>query len=142
MKINELFESRDKKKRLSHMRNLFAIACADGSLDESEKKLLSHIGANHGLTTQELTKIINRPDSIDFTIPETKGERIEQLFDMVLIMMANGDLHEKEMSLCRVFAIKLGYDPTIIDKIVDDIWDAADAGLTPDLVLTRLMMYA
>ena len=32
MKFIELFDSRDKEKRISHIRNLMALACADGKL--------------------------------------------------------------------------------------------------------------
>lgn len=70
MKFLELFDSRDKKKRLSHIRNLVALACADGSLDKNEMDLIFKIGVRAGLSPDELQRIFQRPDSIAF-YPQT-----------------------------------------------------------------------
>jgi hypothetical protein len=139
MNILELFDSGDKKKRLSHIRNLVALACADGSLEKSEIDLIFHIGTKAGLKPDELKRIIERPDSISFYPPETDRARIEQLYDMVLLMMVNGEIHENEIAVCKVMAIKLGFNHLVIDKMVHDTIDAIARGIATDIALSRLM---
>jgi hypothetical protein len=139
MNLLELFDSRDKKKRLSHIRNLIALACADGSLEKVELDLIFQIGIKSGLTQDELKRIFARPDSIGFHPPESYGERIEQLYDMVMVMMVNGELHQNEIALCKLTALKLGFKHIVIDKMVHDTIDLIARGIATDIALSRLL---
>lgn len=139
MKFLELFDSRDKKKRLSHIRNLVALACADGSLDKNEMDLIFKIGVRAGLSPDELHRIFQRPDSIDFYPPDSFRERIEQLYDMVMVMMVDGELHDNEIALCKLTAIKLGFKHQIIDKMVHDTVEMIAKGIAVDIALARLL---
>lgn len=139
MKFLELFDSRDKKKRLSHIRNLVALACADGSLDKNEMDLIFKIGVRAGLSPDELHRIFQRPDSIAFYPPDSFRERIEQLYDMVMVMMVDGDLHGNEIALCKLIAIKLGFKHQIIDKMVHDTVEMIAKGIAVDIALARLL---
>lgn len=139
MKFIELFDSRDKKKRLSHIRNLVALACADGSLDKNEMDLIFKIGIRAGLSADELNRIFQRPDSIAFFPPDSFRERIEQLYDMVMVMMIDGKLHENEIALCKITAIKLGFRHQVIDKIVHEVVKMIAEGIAADIALSKLM---
>lgn len=139
MKLLELFDSRDKKKRLSHIRNLIALACADGSLDKNEIDLIFKIGVKAGLTPDELKRIFERPESIAFYPPDSYRERIEQLYDMVLVMMVDGEFHENEIALCKLTALKLGFRHQIIDIIVKDTVEMIVDGIATDIAIARLL---
>lgn len=139
MKFIELFDSRDKKKRLSHIRNLVALACADGSLDKNEMDLIFKIGVRAGLSPDELHRIFQRPDSIAFYPPDSYRERIEQLYDMVMVMMVDGEFHKNEIALCKLTAIKLGFSHQVIDKIVHDTVEMIADGIATEIALARLM---
>lgn len=97
MKFVELFDSRDKKKRLSHIKNLIALGLADGYLDKDETNLIFRIGINAGLTPNDVQRLLERPESIQFYPPDSYRERIEQLYDMVMVMMVDGEFHENEI---------------------------------------------
>ena len=139
MKFLELFDSRDKKKRLSHVKNLIALACSDGSLDKPEMDLIFQIGINAGLKIDELERLIKRPDSVDFFPPDNYRERIEQLYDMVLVMMVDGELHDNEIVVCKLIAVKLGFKHQIIDKMVLDIIEFIVKGIAAEVALDHLM---
>lgn len=139
MKFIEIFDSRDKKKRLSHIRNLVALACADGSLDKSEMDLIFKIGVRAGLSPDELNRIFQRPDSIAFYPPDSYRERIEQLYDMVMVMMVDGEFHKNEIALCKLTAIKLGFRHQVIDKIVHDTVEMIADGIATEIAFARLM---
>jgi uncharacterized tellurite resistance protein B-like protein len=138
MALIDLFDSGDKKKRLSHIKNLVALAASDGEIDESELDLIFRIGAKVGLTRDELLRIIQRPESISFRAPESFRERIEQLHDMVLIMMIDGEIHENEVAVCKLTAIRLGFKHQIIDRMVHDVIDMIAKGLALNIVLSNL----
>ena len=58
MKFIELFDSRDKKKRISHIKNLVALACSDGVIDENELKLIFSIFHLLGIQDNDYFQII------------------------------------------------------------------------------------
>jgi len=138
MALIDLFDSGDKKKRLSHIKNLVALAAADGEIDKNELDLILRIGAQVGLSREELLRIIQRPQSISFRAPDSFRERIEQLYDMVLIMMIDGEIHENEVALCKLTAIRLGFKHQVIEKIVADVIDMIAKGLALEIVLSDL----
>ncbi len=142
MKLTELFDSRDKKKRLSHIRNLVILSVADGTLDKSEFDLIFNIGIEGGLTPDELQRILSRPHSIKFQPPDSFHERIEQLYDMVLVMMADGEIHENEVLFCKMIAVKLGFTHHIIEKMVQDTITLIAEGVATDIAISQLMQYA
>ena len=138
MALLDLFDSGDKKKRLSHIKNLVALAASDGEIDKNEIDLILNIGAKIGLSHKELWRIIERPDSISFRAPNSFREKIQQLYDMVFVMMIDGKIHENEIALCKLTAIKLGFQHQIIDEMVLQIIDMIAKKLDPDYVLSDL----
>ena len=134
----DLFDSGDKKKRLSHIKSLVALAASDGELDESELALIFKIGARVGLSRDELLRILQRPESVSFRAPSNFSERIEQLHDMVLVMMVDGEIHENEVALCKLVAMRLGFKHEIIDQMVHDIIEMLLKGLALEIVLSNL----
>jgi len=138
MALLDLFDSGDKKKRLSHIKNLVALAAADGEIDKSELDLIFRIGAKVGLSGDELKRIISRPESISFRAPDYFRERIEQLYDMVLVMMIDGEIHDNEVLLCKLTAKRLGFKHQIIDKMVNDVIGFIAKGIALDIILSDL----
>jgi len=138
MKLFELFDSRDKKRRLSHIKNLVALACSDGEFDEDEMRLIFKIGIRAGLSPEELKRVFERPGSIAFYPPESYKDRIEQLYDLVMVMMVDGEFHKNEIVLCKIIAEKLGFAHQIIDKIVEDTIDMIVKGVATEIALAKL----
>ncbi len=57
---------------------------------------------------------------------------------MVLIMMIDGEIHENEVALCKLTAIRLGFKHQIIDRMVHDVIDMLAKGLALNIVLSNL----
>lgn len=138
MALIDLFDSGDKKRRLSHIRNLVGLAASDGELDKAELDLIFRVGARVGLSSQELLRIVQRPNSISFRAPNNFAERIEQLYDMVLVMLIDGDVHQNEVALCKLTAIRLGFREQIIERLVLDVINMVAKGIAMDIVLSNL----
>ncbi len=107
-------------------------------MDKDEVDLIVRIGLRAGISHDELGRILKRPDSISFTAPDTFRERVEQLYDMVMVMMIDGELHENEITLCKVTAVRLGFKHEVIDKIVHDTINMIIDGIEVELALERL----
>lgn len=141
MKLLELFDSRDKKKRMSHIKNLLALAFADGHFDDNERDLITRIGINSGLKLDEVDRIFNRPESVKFYPPESFKERAEQIYEMVLLMMIDGEIDANEIVFCKFMAEKLGFRHQIIDVLVKDIINAIAEGIAFEILMHDLTSY-
>jgi uncharacterized tellurite resistance protein B-like protein len=111
----------DRKKRLSHIKNLVALSALDGQIDKSEIDFIIKVGTRSGLKKTELLKILKYPESVSFRPPNTLEERIDQLYDMVLLMMVDGHIHDNEMAFCKITAQRLGIKKEVIDELVNEV---------------------
>jgi len=142
MGLFDIFDSKEKKKRLSHMFNLLAVACADGVLEQAEIDLILQIGKRMDVSHDELKRVIERPGSVKFTAPETNEERIALLYDMVLVMMVNGDIEEGEVLYCKNIAQKLGFSHKVIDVIVSKVIELVKQGVENEKAVEKLVTVA
>ena len=95
-----------------------ALAYADGKFSDEERQYVANVATEVGMTADEMKQIINDPDSIRFIMPENDIEKIEQLYDLILLMMIDGDLNENEMIFCRAMAIKMKIPYQVVDEMV------------------------
>ena len=121
MSFIDLFKSRESREKLSHLKNLVAVAFADGKLEDNEMAALATVMARDGLTPSDLERCIKKPQGIKFLPPETPVQRVVYLKDMVLLMMCDGNIDDKELALCKVTAIALGFKHEVIDAMIMDI---------------------
>ncbi len=105
-----------RKIKLQHFKNLVAVAVADGFWHENEKKLLSVRAEQFGLTTKEITSVLDEAEDLKFTIPENIIDREEQLQDAVFMSMIDGLFHPKEYRLCISIANRLGFSKRSVDQ--------------------------
>jgi len=121
MSFIDLFKSRENREKLSHLKNLVAVAFADGKLEDNEMAALATVMARDGLTPSDLERCIKKPQGIKFLPPETPVQRVVYLKDMVLLMMCDGNIDDKELALCKATAIALGFKHEVIDTMIMDI---------------------
>lgn len=121
MSFFDLFKSRESREKLSHLKNLVAVAAVDGKLEPNEMAALTTVMARDGLTPEDLERCVKNPKSIKFLPPESPEQRVIYLKDMVLLMMCDGDIDERELALCKATAIALGFKHEVIDAMIIDI---------------------
>lgn len=93
----------------SHLKNLVALACSDGRVDEAELKVLRDAAKNSGVSEGELQKLIERGNEFQYLIPESEEDRETQLIQMLSLAIADGEFTEDEYDLCKLVATKLGF---------------------------------
>lgn len=125
-----IFESKEKKVVKSHLRQLVRLALSDGHLHKSELKLIKKIGKENGLKKSEIEAIVENPLSVDFHLPETPRERFDQIFDLCVMVMSDGDISDAEMDFCSDLANRLGFKKVIVGVLIGKIQRGIDGGLT------------
>jgi uncharacterized membrane protein YebE (DUF533 family) len=128
--ISWLIRDTSKKQNHSHIRNLIEIALADGRMDEEEMVLLINLAQKLGITREEITQIKQNPSSVVFHTPKNSKQRFDQIYDLVCMMMVNGEINKNELKLCKDLALKLGYLPRIVDDFILMITQNVSSGVS------------
>src|SRR5687767_242978 len=93
----------------SHMKNLIEMAAADGNFDLAEHDLLRKIAKRNNITEGHLKDIHKSPEKVKFQVPDDKLEKFHQFYDLVHMMSVDNSIHDEEMKLCNLFAVRFGY---------------------------------
>lgn len=118
MSFWDLFTSKEKKSKLSHLKNLVVLSLADGKVEKSELAAIASVMSREGLTEDDLQKCLDNPGDIKFVAPDTDAKKLRYISDMVMLMMVDGDLDDKEFILCKATAEALGYRHEVIDAMI------------------------
>lgn len=121
MGIFEMFKHQSNKEQLGQLKALITLAAADGKIEKEELMAIAAVCHREGISEQELKKFLDNPSSFEFVAPKDNASKIKLLKDMVCIMMADGNINDKEMILCKATAEALGYKNEVIDAILLDI---------------------
>ena len=112
------FEYQYLKFKKNHLRNLVALAKADGHVDETEVKFLHEIGQKYGLKERQVQEILESTDEHEIKIPKKFYMKVGQLYDIVGMMMADEVIDEKEMEFCHMMCERMSIKPKVIDEMV------------------------
>ena len=115
------FKSQSQKERETAVKNVIAVMLADGKIDPNEMQFLSMVCRRVGLSEKELKGILQKPQSIKFTPAKSPNDRMQQLVDMVWMMLADGEIDQREMDMCITLATHLGFKPSAVGALVQHI---------------------
>lgn len=139
MSLYRAFESGDKQKSKSHFRNLLCVAFADGILDRVELEYIFKVSSRFYITKEELEELIENPDQVRFIPPSNKEDRVRQLYNLVHMMMIDGDIDPNEMKMCLSFGVGLGYNPKDIETVVNRIIAEIEEGNNKEDIIEKMM---
>ncbi len=142
MDILEVFTGNKKKRAKGHLKNLMEVAASDGSLDGIEVEYLLSLAGRFNISEAELKKIQDQPGSVNYQPPVTDKERFEHLYQLACMMMIDGIVHEKEIDLCKRFAVKLNLKPEFVDDMVAVINNDEKKETPTDMVIGKLLRIA
>lgn len=110
-----------RQKRLYFFQNLLLVATADDYLDEQEGDFLVQLGDQLGLSAADVEPIIENLSVLSFIIPGTGLERTFELQTLVLMMMEDGHVDQREYALCLDYATRIGYGRAILDDLISKL---------------------
>jgi uncharacterized membrane protein YebE (DUF533 family) len=126
----KIFESKEKKIIKSHVRHLVRLAKSDGILHSDELRFIKKVGKKNDLTDKEIDGIIQNPTSVDIVLPKDNDDKFYQIFDLVNLMLKDGEVNDAEMEFCMELANRLGFRKVIVGVLVAKIERGIKEGLT------------
>jgi uncharacterized tellurite resistance protein B-like protein len=139
--ILKLFKQ-GKGSARSHMKNLIEMAAVDGNFDSNEFELLKSIAKRNGISESQLAEIRKNPHGVKFEAPVDIKERFDQLYDLVHMMSIDKNIHDEELKLCNLFAVRFGYQREKIKELIDSIQLNIKNGQSHEEAMKRLSFLA
>ena len=115
-------------ERLEKLKNLLAMATADGTMSEGEIRYLSERSARWGLTDSQFAEAIQYALTHrgELHIPSRPAERKELLRDLLRMMVADGQLPEVEKRLFATAAAVMEVSQDEVNDLIDDLLQDQD----------------
>ncbi len=113
------FEYQYLKFKKNHLKNLVALAAADGHIHEDEVKYLYKIGEKYQLKPLQIKRILEERESAEPDIPEHHHQKVALLYDLIGMMMADNVIEDAEMDFCKKMVVKFGYKESLIGEMID-----------------------
>jgi uncharacterized tellurite resistance protein B-like protein len=114
----ENFDHPLKKQNKEFFVHLVKITMADGIICHTELELLHRMGRKLGFTEPEIKNLIDTAAKQDHTPPYELAKRFEQLYDIVKMTLADGQIDNHEMRLASGFAVRSGFKESEIPSLL------------------------
>lgn len=112
------FEHQYLSYKKSHLSNLIALAKADGHLHEHEERLIYKVGEKYRLKEKQIKKLIDGETETGVFIPESHEKKMEQLYDLVRMVYADGVVEEDEIQFCKTVVRQFGIKEGIVEWMI------------------------
>jgi hypothetical protein len=77
---------------------------------------------------EEIDFIIDNPHKVRFYKPRTALDRLEQLYDLIRMVLADSIIDPRELTVCSSIALKLGFKSENIHDIIDFLIEEQQKG--------------
>lgn len=123
----------------SHFLGLYCMILADGIIDPKEMETLYNIAlTTYGLSPEEILQSVKEAGT-SFDFPATTEGKVRLLYDMCLIAVADGVVDDSERKMLKDYTLRMGFDETNADGIVDFLLEEAKQKKDVKEVLTQIL---
>jgi uncharacterized tellurite resistance protein B-like protein len=130
MGLLEHFDHPERKQSKEHFSHLIQMALADGKIEKAEMEMLFRMGKNLGLTTPEIDNLLETNRNSSYAPPYELSKRFSQLYDIVRMLYADGQIDGNEMKLASGLALKSGFTdediPVLLALLINGIKNGDD----------------
>jgi len=123
------FEHQYLSYKKNHIKNLLALAKADGSVHEKEQKMLFKIGKRYGLKDHQVQALIDSHEKFQINVPDNHEDKMNILYDLVLMVYADGVIAKKEITFCENVVKKFEMKKEVVHWLLHEVFDK---GTPPD----------
>ena len=141
MNFLEHFDHPSRKQDKEHFGHLIQIAMADGKIETSELEMLHRFGSKLGLTAPEVDDLLETSKKSAYIPPYELSKRFGQLYDVIKMVYADGQINNNEMRLATGLALKSGFAeeeiPVLLALLISGIKNGDDEDDLFDLYKKR-----
>jgi len=113
------FEHQYLSYKKNHMKNLLALAKADGKVHPREEKLLYKIGKRYGLKERQIKSILENSEPVRPVIPDNHHDKLNILYDLLLMIHADEKVESGEVVFFEEAVKKFGMKRELVQWLLD-----------------------
>jgi len=117
------FEHQYLSYKKNHIKNLLALAKADGTVHEREQKMLFKIGKKYGLKDRQVQTLMDSKEKFEINVPESHHDRMNVLYDLMLMVYADGIVEKSEIAFCEEVVKKFGMKKEIVPWLLTEVFE-------------------
>lgn len=121
----------------SHFLRLYQIAIIDEDFDVLEMQMLYKFAEDRGVSKEQLKQLLLSPTKYT-AIPESVGEKVGYLYDLAIMIWADGIVTKDEYNTIKKYCQKFGFEDDNIIPIVDYLLKNAKEGIPKETILKSL----
>ncbi|KMQ69680.1 hypothetical protein ACM39_01075 [Chryseobacterium sp. FH2] len=126
------------EKLKAHFLRLYQMAICDDDFSTQELKMLYKSAEERGISSKDLDEILLNPLNSKSLVPETVEEKVESLYDLTVMVWADGVVSENEYSTLEKYVTMFGFMEENTKDIVDYFIEAVKQGKTKTDILNDL----
>ena len=116
------FEHQYLSYKKNHIKNLLALSKADGHMHEKELEMLYKIGNRYGLKDRQIAVLVESNEPYEVNVPDNFNDKMNVLYDLVLMVYADGVVEPKEIEFCHDVVKKFGMKPQMVEWLINDVF--------------------
>jgi uncharacterized tellurite resistance protein B-like protein len=121
--MNGFFEHQYLSYKKNHIKNLLALAKADGFVHEKEQKMLFKIGKRYGLKDRQVEELITSDEKYTVNVPDNFSDQMNVLYDLMLMVWADGVVEKKEIEFCEKLVKKFGMKKEVVKWLLEEVFE-------------------
>ena len=121
--MNGFFEHQYLSYKKNHIKNLLALAKADGHVHEKEQVMLFKIGKRYGLKDRQVQELIHSNEKFSVNVPDNFHDQMNVLYDLMLMVWADGVVEKKEIAFCESLVKKFGLKKDIVKWLLQEVFE-------------------
>jgi uncharacterized tellurite resistance protein B-like protein len=117
------FENQYLSYKKDHIKNLLALAKADGHVHEKEEAVIYKIGKRYGLKERQVKAILDSNEKFSVNVPNNHHDKMNVLYDLMLIVFADGVVEKKEVAFCEDVAKQFKFKKSIVNWLLEEVFE-------------------
>lgn len=134
--MNDIIKPTENIK--AHFLRLYQMAICDDNFSSLELKALYKSAEERGISSKNLDEILLNPISSKVTIPESIEEKIDYLYDLTVMIWADGEVSANEKSSLEKYVLMFGFMEENASQIVDYFIDSVKEGKSKTDIINDL----
>ena len=134
--MNEIIEPTENLK--AHFLRLYQMALCDDNFSPLELKVLYKSAEERGISSKKLDEILLNPINSKIVIPESIEEKIDYLYDLTVMIWADGIVSPNERTSLEKYILMFGFMEENVLQIVDYFIDSVKEGKSKTDIINDL----
>lgn len=122
----------------AHFLRLYQMAICDDDFSALELKMLYKCAEERGIPSKNLDEILLNPINLKSLIPQTIEEKVDYLYDLTVMIWADGIVSPNEYSAMQKYVLMFGFLEENVTAIVDYLIEAVKIGKNKSEILYEL----